>query len=108
MHASGLPSGQWSYFLASQGQTLLPGLGGGEGTLCVAAPITRLNLGVGPGQQVDLTSGSGTRSYVVNFAALPSSLSLAPGETWNFQLWFRDVNPGLTSNTTDGISVMFR
>ena len=27
------------------------------------------------------------------------------GETWNFQLWFRD---GTTSNTSDGISVLFR
>jgi len=28
--------------------------------------------------------------------------------TWNVQLWFRDVNPSLTSNTTNGVTVRFR
>jgi hypothetical protein len=30
------------------------------------------------------------------------------GETWSFQAWFRDVNPGVTSNFTDGVAVTLR
>ncbi|MCP3916270.1 MAG: hypothetical protein GY711_12005 [bacterium] len=30
-----------------------------------------------------------------------------PGETWNFQCWYRDNNPGPTSNFTDAVSVTF-
>ncbi len=30
------------------------------------------------------------------------------GESWNFQAWFRDKNPGNTSNFTDGVSVLFQ
>jgi hypothetical protein len=32
---------------------------------------------------------------------------VAPGETWHFQAWYRDANPGATSNLTDNHSVTF-
>jgi hypothetical protein len=28
--------------------------------------------------------------------------------TWNFQRWYRDLNPGSTSNFTDALRVTFR
>ena len=108
LHATGLPPLQWSYFVMSQGQAYVPNFGGSQGILCIGAPIVRLNLTAGPGQQIDQTTASGERSYQLDFGALPQGISFLAGETWNFQLWFRDVNPSLTSNTTDGISVMFR
>ena len=54
------------------------------------------------------TTLGGTRTHTVDFLNLPSGVVFMPGETWNFQLWFRDLNPGVTSNTTDGVTVMFR
>ncbi len=30
------------------------------------------------------------------------------GEAWSFQAWYRDQNPGGTSNFTDGVQVLFR
>ena len=33
------------------------------------------------------------------------SVAVQPGETWQFQAWFRDV--GGTSNLTDGVAVSF-
>ncbi|MCP3918813.1 MAG: VCBS repeat-containing protein [bacterium] len=33
--------------------------------------------------------------------------TLSAGETWNFQCWFRDLNPMLTSNLSDAVSVTF-
>ena len=32
---------------------------------------------------------------------------MLPGEAWNFQLWYRDLNPDTTSNTSDGVMVRF-
>jgi hypothetical protein len=30
------------------------------------------------------------------------------GETWNFELWYRDNNPGPTSNFSDGLTITFQ
>ncbi len=36
----------------------------------------------------------------------PNGLQMATaGQTWNFQCWYRDQNPGLTSNFTDAVSL---
>ena len=29
------------------------------------------------------------------------------GQAWNFQCWFRDQNPGVTSNFTDATTVQY-
>jgi hypothetical protein len=106
LHATQLPPSQWSYFLMSQSQTSVPNFGGSQGVLCLGAPIVRLNM---PGTgQVGQTTLSGERSYTLDFLNLPQAIVFQPGETWNFQLWFRDLNPGPTSNTTNGVTVMFR
>ena len=34
-------------------------------------------------------------------------VQVAAGETWNFQAWYRDANPGPTSNFTPSVSVLF-
>ena len=106
LHASGLPTQQWSYFLMSQNQANVPNFGGSQGVLCLGAPIVRFVM-PGTGQMAQTTLG-GTRTHTVDFLNLPSGVVFMPGETWNFQLWFRDLNPGVTSNTTDGVTVMFR
>ena len=94
----------------SQSTTQLPGFGGSQGVLCVGAPIDRWNLTAGQNQSdmITQTTLQGTRSYPVDFGLVPQGYSLLPGATWYFQLWFRDNNPTQTSNTTDGIEVMFR
>jgi hypothetical protein len=104
--ATGCAPLQFSYFVMSQSQAFVPGFGGSQGNLCVGAPIVRLNI---PNTgQVDLTDAVGTRSYSVAWDDVPAAATIAPGETWNFQLWFRDTNPTVTSNTSNGIQVMFR
>jgi len=44
--------------------------------------------------------------------ALPFNLTggIAPGDSWNFQLWFRDNDGmgGVTSNFSDGYTVTFQ
>jgi hypothetical protein len=106
LRATGLPGNQWSFFIMSQSQASIPGFGGSQGTLCLGAPLYRFNraaLG-----EIALTTPLGVRSLVLQVNNLPQGQNFLPGETWNFQLWYRDQNPGQTSNTTDGISVMFR
>jgi hypothetical protein len=106
LHASSVASQQWSYFLMSQNQASVPDFGGSQGVLCLGAPIVRFIM---PGTgQVNQTSVAGERSYALDFNVLPQGIVFQPGDTWNFQLWFRDLNPGATSNTTDGVTVMFR
>ncbi|MCP3914016.1 MAG: hypothetical protein GY711_00490 [bacterium] len=55
-------------------------------------------------------SGSlGAFAIPIDLTAVPIAngppIALQPGDTWNFQAWFRDV--GNTNNFTDGVSVMF-
>ena len=42
-----------------------------------------------------------------NSMPLNPVVAIQPGETWNFQLWYRDNNPQTTSNFTDAISIFF-
>ena len=106
LRAVDLPALQWSYFLMSQNQANVPGFGGSQGTLCLGAPIVRFNMS-GTGQ-VNQTTAGGTRTLLIDFSNLPQAIVFQPGATWNFQLWFRDLNPGVTSNTSNGVTVMFR
>ncbi len=102
---SDLPNGQFSYFIASQSQGSTPGPGGSQGVLCLAAPIARFNANV-------LVVSGGQVNLAVDLTAVPLpptfSHSVVPGESWNFQLWFRDNNPSATSNFSDGLAVTFQ
>ena len=46
----------------------------------------------------------------VDTSAIPANPTVAilSGETWNWQCWYRDANPGPTSNFSDAASVMFQ
>jgi hypothetical protein len=99
--AAPLPSNQFGYLLMSDVQADVPGFGGRQGTLCLGAPILRL---------VGLAQGTGAGDFLhvqVHLADLPQGQVVLPGETWNFQLWYQDDNPGPTSNTTSAVSMTF-
>ena len=56
------------------------------------------------------SSNAGIMTTPVDTAALPMSPAVAvqAGETWYFQAWHRDQNPGQTSNFSRGLRVTFR
>ena len=55
-----------------------------------------------------LNSGSiGSVKLAIDMNNLPQFQVFHPGDDWNFQLWYRDNNPGATSNFTDGLTVWF-
>ncbi len=100
--ASGLPTGQFAYFLASRTQGLVNNPMGSQGVLCLGGNIARFTGQVG--QVV-----AGQYSIPVDLDAIPlnPNVDLQPGDTLNFQCWYRDANPGPTSNFTDGLTVVF-
>ncbi len=103
---SSLPTSQFCYFVASQSQASIPNPGGSMGTLCLGAPIARFNA------QVQNTGPSGSASIAVDLTSVPLppafGYAVQPGETWNWQLWYRDVVLNPTSNFTDAISITFQ
>ena len=57
------------------------------------------------------SGGAGTLVFPIDALALPTPTGFVvaqPGETWNFQAWFRDSSPGTTSNFTDAVSITFQ
>ena len=93
-----LPPHQFGYLLISASQALIPV---GQGTLCLGAPQIRFSGDV-------LDSGpTGWMNFRPDLTALPQGTVVLPGSTWNFQLWYRDANPGPVSNFTEGLEILF-
>ncbi len=91
-----LPPDKVGYFINSpaQGFTAFPG--GSQGNLCLSPPIGR------HASQVTGT-GLGFLDVQIDLTQLPTpsgNHSVVAGETWNWQLWYRDFNQNPTSNFT--------
>lgn len=101
---SDLPRNSFGYFIASQTQGHVMNAGGSQGTLCLGGSVGRFNA------QVMSSGASGVISIDPDLNAFPQPtglVSVSPGETWSFQAWYRDANPTVTSNFTDGVAVTF-
>ena len=92
---------KFGYFIASQTQGFVQPPGS-QGNLCLSGSIKRYAL------NVMNTGPFGSFSMAVDLTAIPGHGAVVVGETWNFQAWFRDNNPGLTNNFTDGVLVLFQ
>lgn len=100
-----LPFLSSGYFIVSRNQGFVANPGGSQGNLCVGSGTGRY-LG-----QVGNSGFVGSFSISVDTTAIPQpsmSVPALPGETWNFQCWYRDQNPGNTSNFSRGYSVTFQ
>lgn len=96
-----LPFNRFGYFLFSSQTGFVPGFGGGQGNLCLGSPLVRFSGDV-------LASGSyGEMIFQPDLSNLPQGQVFAAGETWYFQLWYRDVNPNQTSNASNGVALTF-
>ncbi|MCP3915997.1 MAG: hypothetical protein GY711_10615 [bacterium] len=100
--AEALPAGQFGYFLAGETQGFF-NPPGSQGIICLAGNIGRYN------QAANIIQGP-MGSITIDLTAIPVNppTAVASGETWNFQCWYRDNNPTVTSNFTDGISIQFQ
>ena len=108
LNGSGMPAFSFAFFITSQVQGFAMNPGGSEGNICLGGSIGRY---VGPGQ-IQQTGTGGAVALGIDLTQVPQPLgfvSAAPGETWNFQAWYRDTNAmGATSNFTDGLSITFQ
>ncbi|MCP3920803.1 MAG: PKD domain-containing protein [bacterium] len=105
VNASSMPLNEFGFFLSSPTQGFIMNPGNSSGNFC---------LGTGPNlgrfdNFIQNSGATGTFSIRLNLNAIPISvnpfsIALQPGDTWNFQAWFRD---GQTSNFTDGTEVTF-
>ena len=98
--ADQLPPGQFGYFPTSQTQGFFNPPGSG-GIICLGGAIGRFdqpgNIGQGPSFEIQ-----------VDLTAVPQptgTVAVQPGETWNFQYWYRDLAG--SSNFTDAVSILF-
>ena len=106
--AADLPSNSFAFFLISQTQGNVSNPGGSQGNLCLGGAIGRY---VGPGQIVN-SGTAGEVALTLDLTQTPQPtgfVSVQPGDTWNFQAWYRDAVGGMaTSNFTDGLSITFQ
>lgn len=101
LQVTGLPVNTFGLLIMSRIQAFVPGFGGSQGDLCLGEPCYRY---------FDAVTNSGPAGEITifpDFDALPQAQSFVELETWNFQLWYRDNNPGATSNTSDALAVTF-
>ena len=103
--AESLPQNAFGYFIASQTTSFVAGPGGSQGNLCLGGSIGRYIGDVA-------SSGAGgclLLTLDLDAVAQPNgSVAVAPGDTWNFQAWFRDSAGGIaTSNFTEGLEISF-
>ncbi|MEZ6005124.1 MAG: hypothetical protein R3F33_13150 [Planctomycetota bacterium] len=122
IEATGGPTGELGYLLI--GSTAMnPGFalpGGGRLCLDPAGPISRYNLGGGPLnstgqfdaagvlQNQSGTSGIGSGFDVPSTLPFGGNSAILSGDTWCFQLWFRDAAAGGNAcNLSNGLAVTF-
>ena len=95
-----LPPNRPGIFFMSQSTANVPGFGGSQGVLCVGAPQIRY-------EEVHFSGAGGQVSFMPDFGNLPQGATFLAGSTWYLQFWYRDSNPGATSNTSNGVSIRF-
>ena len=101
LEVTSLPTDKAGYFLMSQTQGFLPNFGGSQGNLCLGSRVLRF------GKWVQDSRGTGTVSFDLDFSDLPQGTVFQPGDVWHLQYWYRDNNPGQTSNTSDAVTITF-
>ena len=92
-----LPTNQFGYLVCSQ---TTASVAVGQGILCLGAPIGRFN------QSVQNSGANGRVSFAVDLTQPPSGVTFTAGATWTFQYWYRDNNPGPTSNFSSAIELL--
>jgi hypothetical protein len=107
LRAASLPNNAFAFFLVSRDAGFVANPGGSQGNLCVGGSIGRY---VGPGQ-IKNTGVVGAIDLAIDLTQVPQptgSVAVAPGDTWRFTCWHRDVVAGsATSNFTNGLAIAF-
>lgn len=105
--ARGLPGNATGLWLTSTQPGRFPNPAGSAGDLCLGGAVGRFAGAIGT------ASATGELGLSVDLTNLPQPsgrVSAQPGETWNFQLWYRDTDPqgGASSNFSSTIGIHAR
>ncbi|MCY2959630.1 MAG: zinc-dependent metalloprotease [Planctomycetota bacterium] len=93
----GVPPNAFGLYFYGQNPSFAPF---GNGIRCVGNPVFRL-----PIVQANVF---GESDFVLDYNALPAGGSISAGQTWNFQLWYRNpAGGGAGFNLSDGLRVQF-
>lgn len=105
LSAFNLPPNQFAMFSGTPNGTSMFNPPGNQGTFCLGQPYGRFNR---PGEIVNSGSNGRIDLHIdtTDLPLFPAVPALA-GQTWRFQAWFRDQNPGSTSNFSDAVAVLF-
>ncbi|MCP5020977.1 MAG: hypothetical protein GY930_04290 [bacterium] len=108
LRATKLSPNQFGYAVNSPYQGVVINPGGSQGNLCIfGSSLGRHNR---PGE-VRYSGAAGEFDLIVDLTNFPSpmgSIMVQAGETWNFQVWYKDQNPSNTSNLTNAVSLTFQ
>lgn len=102
-----LPPGQFGFFVVGSASGFVPMPGGSQGNLCLGGAIGRMNRGLG---EIFHSGMAGSAAVILDLTDVPTPFgveTMSAGTTRYFQAWFRDQNPGPTSNFTSGLSITF-
>ncbi|QDV05551.1 hypothetical protein Poly30_10490 [Planctomycetes bacterium Poly30] len=105
LNATSLPPESFGYLLASRTQAQVPMGMGSQGVWCLGGAVAAFRT------QTQRTSSLGSLSVEPDLTAFPlaqGSVAVQAGETWNFQVWYRDANRQSTSNFTDAVTLTFQ
>ncbi len=108
LRADRLPPNQFGYTLNSPYQGVVANPGGSQGNLCIFGPSLGRHNRLG---EVRHSGAMGEFDFIVDLTDFPSpmgSIMVQAGETWNFQVWYRDQNPSNASNLTNAVSLTFQ
>lgn len=100
---SSLPPNQIGYWLMAPNQAFVPFFSGSQGNLCLGAGGVRWN----EPQYVQWSGAFGFAQMSPDLSTGPYGTPINDGDTWNFQFWYRDINPSNTSNTSAAVEVVF-
>ncbi|QDV08195.1 hypothetical protein Poly30_37310 [Planctomycetes bacterium Poly30] len=105
--ARDLPPLVFGFFLLSRNQGNVAQPGTSAGILCLSGSVGRYNRP----NQIGQSGTAGIISIPIDLTQTPTPvgfISILPGETWNFQAWYRDNTAGGNSNFTTGLTIAFQ
>ena len=104
LKAMGLPPGLAGVFLGSQSSGFQSNPAG-SGNLCLGGAIARFSQA----GQYGVASADGSYELSVDTQDIPFApgVPILAGQTWHFQMWYRDLNPMPTTNLTSAVEVQF-
>ena len=103
LRVSRMPASQLGLVIASQSQGFSSGVAGSQGNLCLSGSVLRLQ------QSLFTSSSAGAREVQLDITNFPPPYNGAvlAGQSWNFQVWYRDGNPQPTSNFSNATEITF-